>query len=144
MSTMGERIKRAREDKGFFQQDLANMIGVKSAAVISNWEKDANKPDADKIVRLCKALDISASYLLDYYGENSTALSNNELDHIKKYRSLNKSGREKVDGYMDDLLDSPKYCIPGNLPMPDLEKIKEQFGPQIEAFRKNQKSLAKK
>lgn len=67
MSTMGERIRTAREKKGIFQSQLATLIGVKSAGVISNWEKDLNKPDAEKIVRLCQALDVSASYLLDYY-----------------------------------------------------------------------------
>lgn len=144
MSTMGERIRKAREEKGIYQQDLADMVGVKSAAVISNWEKNANKPDAEKIVRLCKALDISASYLLDYYGDNTTSLDYDEVKHISNYRSLNKSGKQKVDEYMEDLLDSPKYRIPDNLPIPDLEKIKQQFGPQIQAFRKNQSGPVKK
>lgn len=70
MSSMGRRIKESREAKGIYQAQLAEMIGVKSSGVISNWEKDINKPDADKIVRLCQALEISASYLLDYYGGN--------------------------------------------------------------------------
>ena len=73
MSTMGERIKRAREAKGLLQSQVAELIPVKSGGVISNWEKDINKPDADKIVRLCQVLDVSLSYLLDYYGESKKA-----------------------------------------------------------------------
>lgn len=87
MATMGERIRKAREAKGLYQAQLAEMIGVKSAGVISNWEKNLNKPDADKIIRLCQALDISASYLLDYYGESesqnkksSSPIKGDELD----------------------------------------------------------------
>lgn len=97
MPTMGERIKASRESKGLLQSQLAKMIDVKSAGVISNWEKDISKPDANKIVRLCKALNISVSYLLDYYGtEKSSFLSLNESEIIKKYRSLDPIGQEAV------------------------------------------------
>lgn len=68
MSTMGERIRLSREKKGLLQAQLAQMIGVKSSGVISNWEKDINKPDGEKMISLCEALDISLSFLLDYYG----------------------------------------------------------------------------
>ena len=86
MSTLGERIRFAREQKGLLQSDLAKLINVKSSGVISNWEKDLNKPDAEKIVRLCSVLNISASYLLDYYGKPDMEFSSSEIDHIKKYR----------------------------------------------------------
>lgn len=101
MSTMGERLRNARENKGLLQSQLANLIGVKSSAVISNWEKDTNKPDAEKIVRICEALNISLSYLLDYHGENPIKLSNTEIEHIKKYRVLDEHGKEAVDGLLD-------------------------------------------
>lgn len=73
MSTMGDRIKSARENKGLLQSQLADLISVKSGAVISNWEKNINKPDADKIVKLCDVLDVSLAYLLNYYGAKAPA-----------------------------------------------------------------------
>lgn len=97
LSTLGERIKRSREAKGLLQNDLAKLIGVKSSGVISNWENDLNKPDAEKIVKLCNVLDISASFLLDYYGKSSFEFSSLEEEHIKKYRSLDDLGKETVD-----------------------------------------------
>lgn len=96
MSTLGIRIKHARERKDLLQADLAKMIDVKSSGVISNWEKDLSKPDANKIVRLCKALDVSASYLLDYYGDNDFEVMPDEIDIIKKYRTLDTHGKEVV------------------------------------------------
>lgn len=101
MSTLGERIKRSREAKGLLQNDLAKLIGVKSSGVISNWENDLNKPDAEKIVKLCNVLDISASFLLDYYGKSSFEFSSLEEEHIKKYRSLDDLGKETVDYILD-------------------------------------------
>lgn len=68
METLGDRIKASREAKGLLQSQLAALIGVKSANVISNWEKNVSKPDGNKMVSLCEALDISLSYLLNYYG----------------------------------------------------------------------------
>lgn len=97
MSTLGERIRFAREQKGLLQSDLAKLINVKSSGVISNWEKDLNKPDAEKIVRLCSVLDISASYLLDYYGKPDIEFSSAEINHVKKYRDLDDHGKELVD-----------------------------------------------
>ena len=97
MSTLGERIRFAREQKGLLQSDLAKLINVKSSGVISNWEKDLNKPDAEKIVRLCSVLDVSASYLLDYYGKPDIEFSSSEINHVKKYRVLDDYGKELVD-----------------------------------------------
>lgn len=101
MSTLGERIRFAREQKGLLQSDLAKLINVKSSGVISNWEKDLNKPDAEKIVRLCSVLDVSASYLLDYYGKPDIEFSSSEINHVKKYRVLDDYGKELVDLVLD-------------------------------------------
>lgn len=101
MSTLGERIKYARETKGFLQSDLAKLIGVKSSGVISNWEKNLNKPDAEKIVKLCDVLDISASFLLNYYGKEAFEVNPHEQEHIKKYRDLDLFGRQTVDIVLD-------------------------------------------
>lgn len=96
MSTLGTRIKEAREQKSLLQSDLAKLIGVKSSGVISNWEKDLSKPDANKIVKLCQALDVSASYLLDYFGDDDFEIMPHEIELIKNYRSLDNHGKEIV------------------------------------------------
>lgn len=101
MSTLGDRIRDARESKNLYQGQLAELIGVKSAAVISNWEKNINKPDADKIVRLCEALGISASYLLDYSGGDSFSLMPHEIEYIERYRSLDDYGKEAVNAILN-------------------------------------------
>ena len=101
MSTLGERIRTARENKGYLQNDLAKLIGVKSSGVISNWEKDLNKPAAEKIVKICEALNVSASFLLDYYGKSSFECSLVEQSLIKKYRLLDDIGRKHVTSVLD-------------------------------------------
>lgn len=106
MSTLGERIKYARESKELLQSDLAKLVGVKSSAVISNWEKDINKPNADKIVELCNVLDVSVSFLLDYYGKSSNDVTALEFSLIKKYRFISEhspDGAKVVDSVLDGM-----------------------------------------
>ena len=117
--SLGERIRKARDSKGLKQSELAEMIEVKSAGVISNWEKDINKPDADKIIKLCEVLGISASYLLDYYG-NSISVSIEEQEHIKKYRTLDPYGKKAVTSVLDIEFERCTY-----IPEPNREELIE-------------------
>lgn len=98
MNTLGDRIREARESKNLKQSDLAKIIGVSSGAIISNWEKNINKPDADKILKLCEALNITPGYLLSYGVEG---LSFKEKALIQKYRALDAHGKEIIDTLLD-------------------------------------------
>lgn len=103
MSTLGERLKKSRERKGLYQSQLAELIGVKSAAVISNWEKDINKPNADKMVEICQVLGISLSYLLDYYGEEKTPLYSSEAMKLAAdFDGLDSHGQRMVRVVADE------------------------------------------
>lgn len=107
MSTFGERIRQARESKKMLQSDLAAAVGVKSSAVISNWEKDINKPDAEKIIKLCHVLGISAAWLLDYYGaEDLNAI---EHDLLFGFRELNEEGQQIALDTVRGLIASGHY-----------------------------------
>lgn len=96
MSTLGSRIKSAREAANLYQDTLAEMIDVKSASVISNWENDNSKPDAEKLVRLCKALGVSLSYLLDYSGRDSFSVSPSEKELVTKFRAMSDRDQETI------------------------------------------------
>lgn len=102
MNTLGQRIKKARENAGLMQSELAAKIGVKSSGVISNWETDKSKPDADKIVLLCNVLGVSCSYLLDYYG--SEELSSREQRLVGLFREMNEEGQDQLLQYSEFLL----------------------------------------
>lgn len=61
--TLGEKLLNLRKARGWSQEELADQIGVTRQAV-SRWESDAAKPDADRIIALCRIYGISADYLL--------------------------------------------------------------------------------
>ena len=75
---IGSRIRKYRESRGMSQKYLADLIGVSNSRV-SNWEQGINRPDADTLAELCRALRVSPSDLLAVH------LSENDYtDHEKK------------------------------------------------------------
>lgn len=63
---IGNRIRKYREDRKLSQKQLAELIGVSNSRV-SNWEQGINRPDADILAELCRALHVSPSELLDVH-----------------------------------------------------------------------------
>ena len=63
MAEFGENIKRAREEKGFTQQTIANKLYVSRQAV-SRWENGSRYPDLLTAKSLAAALDTNLDKLL--------------------------------------------------------------------------------
>lgn len=61
--SMGERIRKIRKGKKLTQYDLADKVGTTHCS-ISNWEEGKRYMSIYYFARLCKALDVSADYLL--------------------------------------------------------------------------------
>ena len=82
---IGARIRKFREDRGYSQKELAELIGVSNSR-ISNWEQGVNRPDADILVDLCKTLNVSPSELLDVHLKDDE-LNDMERKVINAYRA---------------------------------------------------------
>lgn len=64
MSTMGSRIREAREARKLTQEFVAEAIG-KSKGTISQWENDTTLPNGRNLISLSYLLGVSPEYLLD-------------------------------------------------------------------------------
>ncbi|MDD4773364.1 MAG: XRE family transcriptional regulator [Eubacteriales bacterium] len=98
-TTLGSRIRSAREHSGMYQHQLAALLDLTSGRIISNWENDIARPDTDNIVKLCKVLNVSASYLIGYYGNIpgvDEQINTEEYMLIKDYRLLDEHGKSLV------------------------------------------------
>lgn len=82
---IGIRIRKYRELRGLSQKELADLIGVSNSRV-SNWEQGINRPNADIISDLCKALDVSPSELLDIQ-ISTDSLNEQERKLVLAYRN---------------------------------------------------------
>lgn len=85
---IGGRIRFYRKQNGLTQEQLAQKIDVTKSRV-SNWEQGINRPDADIIGKICRALNVSPSNLLDVH------LSDDELTQHEK--EVITAYREKAD-----------------------------------------------
>lgn len=97
--SFGTRLKERRESLGITQPQLAGMLNVSKGA-IGNWETDVNSPRATILYDLFEILHCDANYL---FQDETRELYKNEASPeefeniVKKYRSLDDSGRERID-----------------------------------------------
>lgn len=64
--TIGQRIRKARLDKGYTQEELAKKMGYKGKSIICKYEKNADNVTIDTISAFAKALDVTESYLMGW------------------------------------------------------------------------------
>ena len=82
---IGNRIRFYRKESGLTQEQLADRINVTKSRV-SNWEQGINRPDADILADICRALNVSPGSLLDVH-LSADDLTDRERKIIQAYRS---------------------------------------------------------
>lgn len=112
-----KRLKALREEKGFSQAKLAELINITQQAV-GKWETGKSTPDPEMIVKLANLFNVSADYLLGRQ-VNTDKSSNLTLDAatqelINVFSSLNDDGRNKVLEYAQDISSTKKYMFNKN------------------------------
>ena len=61
--TISERILKVLKDRNMTQIEFAKQVGI-ATSTISDWRKKQINPQADKLVSICKALDMTLVELL--------------------------------------------------------------------------------
>lgn len=82
---LSSRLRRFREARNMAQKELAALIGVSSARY-SNWEQGLHRPDVELLAKLCEALNVSPSEMLDIQLSEDD-LNDTERSIIRHYRS---------------------------------------------------------
>jgi repressor LexA len=92
--TLGERLRKARERKGWSQLYVAQKIGI-SNANISNYERDYREPDVETLLNLSELYEVSLDYLLG---------KTDDPDAPQKINIsvLNKRRQKKDESYLED------------------------------------------
>jgi transcriptional regulator with XRE-family HTH domain len=78
--SVGERLTRLREEKGFLQRDVADKIGI-APNTLSGYERDLRSPDPKTLIKLANFYSVSVDYLL---GTKEVELSNIYLSLAKE------------------------------------------------------------
>lgn len=84
LKAVGQRIKEAREAKGFTQEDLAAIVNL-SPTHVSVIERGLKVAKLDTFVAIANALDVSAdSLLIDVVTRSTTGATNELSDSLGK------------------------------------------------------------
>jgi len=105
--TIGDKIKKAREDAGLTQEELGKKIGI-TAMGISYLEKGLRKIKIDDIVKIAEQLNVEKSYLLEPITGNSassagSASTFNLRSEFELEESEKKDTEKKVNDAFKDL-----------------------------------------
>lgn len=88
----GKRVAAARKAKGLTQEDLAEMLGVKGAQTVSNWENGAYFPKQfDTVVRIADCLGCDIDYLTGRLEERT-----HDIHFVHEYTGLSEPAIEKI------------------------------------------------
>jgi len=74
--TFGQRMRKAREEKGLTQKELADILFL-GESTISFYESDKREPKFDILFKISEVLEISVDYLL---GRTNTPSLNTPTD----------------------------------------------------------------
>ena len=82
METLNDRIKQLRKEKGYTQNQLADLLGVTDKAV-SKWEVGEANPDISLLVKISEIFGVTIDYLLTGKVEEP-AISLDDMDDEKR------------------------------------------------------------
>ena len=118
----GETLRKLRNAKGYTQQQVADMLGLKNKSTLGSWEVGKSEPDGYTLLKLCKIYKVEDIYTA--FGEISpsskhidklihedidiTSKVNIDIDDevkqlVKQYHLLNNKDKELVKKMIDSL-----------------------------------------
>jgi transcriptional regulator with XRE-family HTH domain len=107
--TISERIFKLMEEREITQMDFSKATGI-AQSTISDWKRKKTNPSADKIMIICKALNVTPYELLQDTVQSVEELDyrvvtkgTKEYDLLNEMESLNKSQKERLLGYIEAL-----------------------------------------
>ena len=110
--SFASRLRQAREQSGFTQQDLAEKLGVTKSAV-GNYENGVSSPKWDVLLKIFDVLQVEPNFL--YQDSFSTELSGavqltpRQSALLASFDQLNEEGQTKAVEYVEDLVLTGRY-----------------------------------
>ena len=107
--TISERIFKLMEEREIAQTDFSKATGI-AQSTISDWKRKKTNPSADKIMIICKVLNVTPYELLQDTVQSVEELDyrvvskgTKEYDFLIEMESLKKSQKERLLGYIEAL-----------------------------------------
>ncbi|MEN6463447.1 MAG: helix-turn-helix domain-containing protein [Syntrophomonas sp.] len=99
---LGNRLRKAREKKGFSQKFVAESLGITNSS-LSNYERGERDPDTSILNRLADLYEVTMDYL---FGRNYVDVKVNvDPDKIKDLSDVDKLAEELIQSLNKALTD---------------------------------------
>ncbi len=110
--TISDRIFERLKQISITQKEFAAKAGIKEST-ISEWKKKRTNPSSDKILAICRALDVSPEWLLSGV-DPAESRGKNQVYYVvdvntesgillEEFNKLDKSQRDRILGYVEAL-----------------------------------------
>lgn len=90
--SIGSNILNKRQEKRMTQEKLAECLGVTRQAV-SDWERDANKPEIQNLIDLAKLFEVSINWLCGVESAGSETICEKLTEKGEKRPESKSDGR---------------------------------------------------
>lgn len=110
--TVSDRVFQVMQDKRMTQKEFSELTGIPQSTV-SDWRKKRTNPTADRIMVICKVLEVSPEWLLS--GIQADGLRGNQMEWyaidrnsevgvlIDAYNEMDNNMRMRLMAYADAL-----------------------------------------
>lgn len=93
----GETLKKLRNTKGYTQQQVADILGLKNKSTLGSWEVGKSEPDGYTLLKLCKIYEVEDIY--SAFDEVSPLPSNSETIIMKNNNEVSQSNEILTELY---------------------------------------------
>jgi transcriptional regulator with XRE-family HTH domain len=110
--TISERLFRIMEEKNISMSDLSRLTGI-SRHTIFDWHKKNTNPGSDKIMGICRALEITPEQLLTGEGiddvtefepvTDRTYVDRTEAKLLEDYHGMQEEQKKRLLAYVEAL-----------------------------------------
>lgn len=107
---ISERIFKILKDKNMTQKEFAGKVGIGNSTV-SEWKKRKTNPSADKIMDICRVLDVTPEQLLTGKGIDEVSDADNceiqisptEQKLVEDYHCMKEAQQKRLLAYVETL-----------------------------------------
>lgn len=132
-----ERLKEARINAGFTQEQLAEQLGI-AKSTLSGYESGNREPTVATMAKSMDILKVDANFLyqdeMDALGGSPMQLKYDEMKHMEKYRNLNDAGKSVVDYILDHEYDVSISVKGQSAQISELESLLRQSSDNIRIY----------
>lgn len=102
--SFGQRLKKARQDKGISQSKLGKLVGVHYTQ-IGRYESKGVKPSGDILAKIANTLSVTSDYLMSGSSQEQAEASLSDRELLNQFQRVEQLPNEKK-AIVKELLES--------------------------------------